>query len=259
MNTLSILYRVFYDKKLAVDFIKNGTGRGGKVLFVLAVVAALRVAVYAFGVTDSLKNLPVSEMAKDIPEIVFKNDRIISPVDYYAVYSDEKQSIGFVLDTTSALFVPSGDRSIVMRKDALVFQDKGEVRILPYQKLLQGKSLTLNRENMEPAFKAAVDSLRMTFPPVLFALAVPVIFVWYVLFSYFYGGMSYLMTYAMRRELQYDERIRLAVLSMMPCEILNILAALTDVNIRLGGGAGVLLTLIYMFCFLKEEKEAKTV
>ena len=120
MNTLSILYRVFYDKKLAVDFIKNGTGRGGKVLFVLAVVAALRVAVYAFGVTDSLKNLPVSEMAKDIPEIVFKNDRIISPVDYYAVYSDEKQSIGFVLDTTNALFVPSGDRSIVMRKDAKI-------------------------------------------------------------------------------------------------------------------------------------------
>ena len=71
--------------------------------------------------------------------------------------------------------------------------------------------------------------------------------------------MSYLMTFALHREPAYDERIRLAVLSMMPWTVLNALATLLGVNIRFGVASGLLLTLIYMFCFLKEERETKTV
>ena len=90
MNFFSMLYRVFYDKKLATEFIKNGKGRGGKVLFVLAVFVAFSVAVRAFLTVDALKDLPVSEMTKNMPEIVFENNKIVSPENYYASFRTGK-------------------------------------------------------------------------------------------------------------------------------------------------------------------------
>ena len=146
-----------------------------------------------------------------------------------------------------------------MRKDALIVQNGNETRILPYQKLLNGENLTITRDVMTELFQKIINSLRMTLPPVLFMLILPVLFLWYIILSYFYGVMSYLMTFALHREPAYDERIRLAVLSMMPWTVLNALATLLGVNIRFGVASGLLLTLIYMFCFLKEERETKTV
>ncbi len=259
MTVFSMLYRVFYDKKLASEFIKNGQGRGGKVLFVLAVFVALSIAIRTFLTVDALKELPVSEMTENMPEIVFENNKIVSPENYYASFSDKENKVVFVFDTTDAPYSLSDKIGVFMRKDALIFQDKNETRILSYQKLLNGENLTLTRAVMEDLFRKIIDSLRKALPPVLFVLVVPALFVWYIVLSYFYGAMSYLMTYALHLEPAYDERIRLAVLSLMPWTVLNALATLLGVNIRFGAASGLLLTLIYMFCFLKEEREPKTV
>ena len=259
MNFFSMLYRVFYDKKLATEFIKNGKGRGGKVLFVLAVFVAFSVAVRAFLTVDTLKDLPVSEMTKNMPEIEFENNKIVSPENYYASFSDRENKVVFAFDTTENPLSFSDKTGIFMRKDALIVQNGNETRILPYQKLLNGENLTITRDVMTELFQKIINSLRMTLPPVLFMLILPVLFLWYIILSYFYGVMSYLMTFALHREPAYDERIRLAVLSMMPWTVLNALATLLGVNIRFGVASGLLLTLIYMFCFLKEERETKTV
>ena len=259
MSAFSLLYRVFYDRKLASEFIKNGRKRGGKELFVLALFVAFSVAVRAFLTIDALKDLPVSEMTKNMPEIVFENDRIVSPENYYASFSDKEDKVVFEFDTTDAPLALSDKTGIFMRKDALIVQDGNETRILPYRKLLNGEKLSLTRDVMADLFQKIVVSLRVALPFVLFALFAPVLFLWYIVLSYFYGAMSYLMTFALRRELAYDERIRLAVLSMMPWTVLNASAALLGVNIRFGVASGLLLTLIYMFCFLKEEREPKTV
>lgn len=258
MNFFSMLYRVFYDKKLATEFIKNGKGRGGKVLFVLAVFVAFALSVRGFITLDALKSLSVSEMTKNMPEIVFQDYQIVSPENYYASFSDENKTISFVFDTASDTFVPPAGRGVFMGKKSLIVQDSGETRIIPYQKLLKVGNLTVSRESMTAFVQKTIDSVRMFLPPFMFVLALPVLFVWYTLLSYFYGTMSYLMTYALRRELEYDERIRLSVLSLMPWMVLNALATLLHVNIRFGLASGVLLTLIYMFCFLKEEKDGKT-
>ena len=258
MNLFSMLYRVFYDKKLAVEFIKNGTGRGGKVLFVLAVFVALTLSARGFLTVNALKELPVSEMTKNMPEIVFQDYKIVAPENYYAAFSDEQKTVSFVFDTSDA-FVPPAGRGVYMSKDALIIQDTGETRIIPYQKMLTVKDLTVSREAMTAFVQRLIDAVRTFLPPIMFVVIAPVLFAWYILLSYFYGTMSYLMTYALRRELEYDERIRLSVLSLMPWMVLNALAALLDVNIRFGLASGVLLTLIYMFCFLKEEKDVKTV
>ena len=259
MNFFSMLYRVFYDKKLAVEFIKNGTGRGGKVLFVLAVFVALTLSARGFMTVNALKELPVSEMTKNMPEIVFQDYKIVAPENYYAAFSDEQKTVSFVFDTTSDSLVPPAGRGVFMGKEALIVRDSGETRIIPYQKMLSVKDLTVSRESMTAFVQKLIDAVRTFLPPVMFVVIAPILFVWYILLSYFYGAMSYLMTYALRRELGYDERIRLSVLSLMPWMVLNALAALLDVNIRFGLASGVLLTLIYMFCFLKEEKDVKTV
>lgn len=256
MSVFSLLYRVFYDKNLATDFMRNGTGRGGKALFALSVLIALMVSVQIFLTMSQLMELPVEKITGSLPDIVIKNDQIVEPENYYSTYSDPEKNIYFILDTFSDKVVlpkepPVG---IYMSKNSLVIQSGNEFRALPFKKLLKGKTLILNQEKMEQIFKTTMQALRNVLPFVFFILLIPGMFLFYVITSYFYGLMSYLMTYAMRRELGYDERMRLAVLSMTPWTILNALASLLGVHIRFGFASGLLLTLIYMFCFLKEDR-----
>ena len=259
MNVFSTLYRVFYDKKLAVEFIKNGKGHGGKMLLVLALFTALAIAVRGYFEVGALKNLPVSEITENMPEIVFENNKIVSPENYYASFSDEEKTVSFAFDTTDEPFMPSSVNGLFVRKDALISQNNGEIRIIPYRNSLNGKKLKITRESVRALFPKIVDGMQTAVPFVFVAVLTPAYFLWYIVLSYFYGGMSYLMTYALRRKLEYDERLRLSVLSLMPWAVLNALATFMNINIRFGTASGLLLTLIYMFCFLKEEKGVPTV
>lgn len=256
MNVFSTLYRVFYDKKLAVEFIKNGHGRGGKMLLVLAFFVALSVAVRGFFNVGALKNLPVSEITENMPEIVFENDEIVSPENYYASFSDEAKTVNIVLDTRDEPFIPSSADGVFTRKNAVIRLNNGEIRIISYRPFSKGKSLKVTRESVLELFPKVVDVMQIISPLVVLVGVTPFYFLWFAVLSYFYVGMSYLMTYALRRKLEYDERHRLSVLSLMPWAVLNALATFLNVNIRFGTASGLLLTLIYMFCFLKEEKDA---
>ena len=64
------------------------------------------------------------------------------------------------------------------------------------------------------------------------------------------------MTSSMKIRLQWSERIRLSVLSVLPAGIINALGVLFNVRVRLDLIC-LVVTVVYLYCFLKDGQKRK--
>lgn len=253
----SFLYRVFYDRTLFGSFVKNGKGYGLKPLFVLTLFVAFCLSVRIFLIFSAVTPRLVDKIAEQLPEIVIEKGKIVSPKEYEYSYVFSNQNVFFVFDTTEEPLKlknlpPNG---IYITSDALVSVNADKIRRIPFVQLLNGKDLILNQTNMRQWGNEMVSLFRFMVPPLLFFFSIPGAFSLYFLVCVCYAVISYLMTHITGKNLSWDQRMRLAALSVMPVYILNAAGFLLGCSFQLGR-IGIFITLIYMFCFLKDGDNA---
>ena len=259
VQMFSFLYRVFYDRTLFASFVKNGRGYGLKLLFVLTLFVALCLSVKIFFVFSVITPQMISRLAAQLPEVVITQGKIVSPEGYKYSYIFADQKTFFVFDTTRE---PPGlkdlpESGIYITSDAMLFVNKGKIRRFPFVQLLNGKDLILDQVGIQQQSRQLIPLFRFVVPLLLFLFCIPGQFSLYFLLSVFYAAVSYFMTYFLAKNLSWDQRMRLAALSIMPAYVLNTVAILLNLNIMfLLGRFGALITFIYMFCFLKDDDAA---
>lgn len=257
MRAFSLLYRVFYDKKLSKDYIKNGQGWGGLPLLAMAVFFALILSLKVFLMLSLLAQEDIESVARQAPDIVVEKGQIISPENYSFMYISKDNEIFFVFDTTgsSIQFNKLPRRGIYLSKNTITSVSPREIRSVPLNKILSFSDFELNQENMLPLFERVISTLRIAIPPTLFIIWIPLIFIFYIFTAVFYMLISFAVTAIMQRDdISMNHRMRLSVLSIMPAYIFNAVASVLSLNIHLGMVGTALMTLVFMFCFLKEEQ-----
>lgn len=257
MQAFSLLYRVFYDRTLGFSYVRNGKGFGLKPLVVLSVFISFLVSAKVFFLFSMITPETIARISAQMPEIVVQNGIITSPKDYMYTYIAPKEDVFFVFDTTRDLpdlkELPS--KGVYITARSLYSVNEKDSRPLPLDKLFRGGNFVLNQDNMHKTMESLFGYFRNFSPAIVFFLFIPGIFFMYLLVMCFYAGVSYLMTLLLKTNMPFENRLRLAALSLMPVYILNALASVGGLHIRLGY-SGILITLIYMYCFFRESETA---
>ena len=253
----SYLYRVFYDRTLFVSFVKNGKGYGLRTLFILTLFVAFCLSIKIFLIFSAVTPQRISQITSQLPEIIIENGKIVSPKAYEYSYIFPDQKIFFVFDTTEEPLKlknlpPNG---IYITSDALISVSLDKIKRIPFVQLLNGNDLILNQANMQQLGNEMIPVLRMIIPPLFFVFCLPGAFSVYFFVSLFYVVISYLMTSFMGKQLNWEQRMRLSALSVMPIYILNAVGFLLGSSFQLGR-LGIMMTLFFMFCFLKDDDQS---
>lgn len=255
MQAFSLLYRVFYDRMLGPGYVRNGKGFGLKPLVVLSVFIAFLVALKVFFLFSMITPETIARISSQMPEIVVQNGVITSPKDYMYTYVSPEEDVFFVFDTANALPNLNGlpSKGVYITSRSLYSINEKDTRLVPLDRLFRGGNFILNQENMQKTLESLFVYFRNFSPIVVFFLFIPGVFFMYLLVLCFYTAVSFLMTLLAKTDMPFENRLRLAALSLMPVSILNALASVAGLHIRLGY-SGILITLIYMYCFFRESE-----
>lgn len=249
----SFLYRVFYDRTLSIAYVKNGRGYGLKLLLVLTVFGAFCFSLRLFWLFSSVPSRLIDGFIAQMPQIVFEKGQIIAPENQRFSYISENGRIFFVFDTTSGPInlkdLPS--TGIYVTKDALLTIRRKEMRRIPFIKVLNDFNLVLNQENMRSAIDEAISLSKMILPPLMFIFYIPGIFGAYFFMSLISFLLSFLVTQTVKTEIAWEQRLRLAVLSVAPASVIGGIGMVCNTSYS-PGIMSIVIILTYMYCFLKD-------
>lgn len=254
----SFLYRVFYDRTLFSSYIKKGKGFGLKPLFVLTVFAAFCVAVRLFWLLSFFPVQPIDEFVSKVPHIVFEKGVITFPEDERHTFLFNGGRFFFVFDTTknpvSLKDLPS--TGIYVTSDAIVTVRDSERHRIPFIKIFEKTDVSLDETELRTGITQTVSMLKFLLPPLMFLFCMPGIFCAYFVLMLIIAAFSFLMTQAVKMPMPFEARMRLAALSVMPASIINMASLISGANFHFGM-FGMLVALIYMYCFLKDGQTVK--
>lgn len=257
MSVFPLLYKVFYDRKAVSEIIENGKGRCGKVLFALAFFIAVLICVRVYAALGEPGEKMAAEVSAQLPRVVFENGEITEPENFFLRFEPDRKDVFFVMDTTdgkpAAVLSDLPSSGFYVTKKAFILKNGGKIRMISF-KDLNIADMTLEREDLSGFFIRFVRALRKTTVFVSFAVLLPLLFLQYVLYSYVVSLFSFAFSSALKTEIAYDKRVRMSALALMPAVILNETAVFAGAGFRLNWWLGLVLTLIYLFCFMKESE-----
>ena len=253
----SFLYRVFYDRSLFSVYIEKGKGNGIKILLILTLFTAFCFALRLFWLFSLIPPQLIDEFITQAPEITMENGIITAPENHHYSYISEKGRIFFVFDTTGEPInlknlPPTG---IYITTDAIITVRQGELRRFPFIKVLNDANFSLDQNNIRTAVEESLSLSRMFVPPVMFFFCIPGVFSAYFFMSLFSLAASFIMTRFVKVPLTFQQRTRLAVLSLMPAAELNALSITFNISTSFEV-FNIAIILIYMFCFLTDGQKA---
>jgi hypothetical protein len=251
VNPVALLYRSFYDRSLARIYVREGHGIGLTVLFVLslliAVVYAVRTVFYVAAVTPET----FTQITANLPEIHIQNGEIVAPKNFFQRIQ-VGDDVHVTLDTTNnpSLIKDASPNEIYISNDAVQFIKGQKVELMPLKQLLGKDNVVITQENVNEFLNDAADESAIILPSFVFLLAVPVMFLKYVVLTYFMALFSYIVTFFSGPEMPFEERMRLAVLAVLPAFVFNLVIGAVLGQYFLGFGLGVLISLFYLFFYL---------
>ena len=254
----SFLYRVFYDRTLFSVYVEKGKGYGVKPLLVLTLFAALCLSVRLFWTFFSFTPKAVDEFISKIPQIVFEKGEIVAPENERYSYVSEEAGFFFVFDTTKNPVDVTGlpDTGIYMTADSLVTVRRNQMHRVPLVRIFEKSDFALDQNNIRSGIEETLSLLKLFMPPVMFLFCMPGIFCAYFIMTVLGVFLSFFMTQRMKMPLKWEQRMRLAALSVMPAGIINVTASLLGVGFRLGWFEIVIVAL-FMYCFLKDGRKVE--
>ena len=256
--SMSLLFRSFYDRFLAEGYIRSGHGIGFSPLFVLAVLSAVVYAIYSLLLLNAFAPEIVTEKITGLPTIEIRDGQIVQPENFFQRFS-LGNGVHVTLDTTSnaeAIKDPSPNE-IYISKNGVQFIKGQKLELMPLKKLLGTDDMTITAENITDFVSRISAKMAMVLPSLVFLISVPVLFLKYCILTYLTALVSYLMTFFSGTSLHFEERMRLAAVSVLPVLVFNFFFGTLFGLFDLGVFAGVVVVLIYLYFYISQMSEKK--
>ncbi len=245
---LKLLFKSFYDKSLPVCFVRSGHGVGLTPLFVLSVLSALTCAVGALIAVVSFSPESVAERVKDLPAFEIKNGKIVSPENFVRGF-DLGGGLRLTVDTAakSDERTEAAPNEIRISADGVSFVKGHRVDLMPLNEFLETDNVTVTAQNVADFARAVAAGMTYTLPPVVLAIAVPVLFFKYVFLTYLLALFTYAATLFSKTSLPFEARMRLAAISALPVFVFDFVFDSLLGLFGAGAFAGVAVTLVYLW------------
>ena len=257
--SISLLFRSFYDKLLAEDYIRSGHGIGFSPLFILAVLSALAYAIYSIFVLNAFVPEMVTEKIVDLPTIEIRDGKIVQPENFFQRFA-LGNGVHLTLDTTadSETIKDPSPNEIYISKSGVQFVKGQKIELMPLSKLLGKDNMTITAENITEFISRVAGEMTIILPSMIFLIAVPFLFLKYVVLVYLLALFSYILTLFSKMSMPFESRMRLASVSAIPVFVFNFFFGMIFGLFTLGAIAGTILTLIYLYFYISQlppEKE----
>ena len=256
---MSLLFRSFYDKLLAENYVSNGHGIGFSVLFLLAVLSALVHGVYTMFFLGTFSPELITEKITDFPTIEIRDGKIVQPENFFQRFS-LGNGVHVTLDTTdnSEIIKDPSPNEIYISKNGVQFVKGQKLELMPISKLLGTDNVTITAQNVTDFVQKTADDMIFILPIFVFLIAIPILFFKYAILIYVLALFSYLATLFSPLSLHFESRMRLATVSAIPVLVFNFLFATVFGLFNLGIIAGVLITLVYLYFHLSRLTAAQS-
>ena len=256
--SMSLLFRSFYDKLLAENYIRSGHGIGCSPLFILAVLSALVYAVYSIFILNTFVPEMITEKIVDLPTIEIRDGKIVQPENFFQRFA-LGNGVHLTLDTTedSEMIKDPSPNEIYISKSGVQFVKGQRVELMPLSKLLGTDNITITAENITDFVTQAAREMTVILPSLVFLIAVPFLFLKYVILVYLLALFSYIMTLFSKTSLPFEARMRLSAVSAIPVFVFNFFFGTLFELFTLGVVAGMILTLIYLYFYISQLPQAK--
>ena len=251
--SLSLLFRSFYDKLLSEKYIHSGHGIGFSPLFVLSVLSAVVYALYAVIFLSALSPEFITEKIVDLPTIEIRDGEIVKPENFFQRFP-LGNGIHLTLDTTDNVEIiqdPSPNE-IYVSKNGVQFIKGQKVELMPLKKLLGSDNVTITAQNITEFVTKLSREMKVVLPMITFFIAVPVLFLKYVVLVYLLALVSYVMTFFLKTPMHFENRMRLAAVSAIPVFVFNFFFGTVFELFTLGIIGGTIVTLIYLYFYISQ-------
>lgn len=248
----SLLKHCFYDKGLFEKYVKQGKGVG---FLVLLIAAALTAVVFCVKVAWIFANIPESDISRfceQFPEMAVSGGEIISETPIVQTLPALVPHILLAVDTKAneqdAVNFPAG---VYLMKRALTIVDTNrQVQKIPLKNIFGEKPLKITPENAHAFLTEFIPYIKKTIPVAFFIVTTPVFFIRLILTAYLLSFISFALSMGLNVTLSFEERLRLAVLSLLPAALYSLVLNIFSYRFFGGFTTVVLISLAYMLFFM---------
>lgn len=251
--SMSLLFKSFYDKLLAENYIVSGHGIGFSPLFLLSVLSGLVYAIYSVFLLNSFVPEVISEKIVDLPTIEIRNGEIVQPENFFQRFS-LGNGVHLTLDTTETaeMVKDPSPNEIYISKNGVQFVKGQRIELMPLNKFLGADNVTITAQNITDFVTQVADGMAFVMPMFVFLIAIPLLFLKYVVVVYFLALFSYVLTFFSKKHLHFEERMRLAAVSAIPVFVFNFFFSTLLGILSLGIIGGVILALAYLYFYIAQ-------
>lgn len=252
MEAIKLLYRSFYDKSLFPDFIIRGKELGVKALCFLSLLIAVVTTGVLYSNVSKLSFQPLQTLVEGIPALTIKDGEIQESVIVTKDIMSNSDDFFMIVDTVSE--TPQLDNLpdtgiYVFKKGVLASAGNRAHSFLFKDFVPEDKTVVVDQAFFRNIFDQAKSVLKTVLIPVSFFS------VW---FLSFWGALnllllavvvSYVFSAVMKKHPPLDQRVRAALVSLLPPLVLSVIAGFSGVFIP--QTLYVVIGMIYMYLHFK--------
>mgnify|MGYP002515587282 FL=1 len=249
--SLSLLFRSFYDRDLSEKYVVSGHGIGFVPLFVLSVIAAVIYAVYSLILINAFSPEIITQRITDLPDIQIENGQIVQPENFFGRYQIG-DGLHLTIDTASGdeTVKDPSPNEIYVSKNGIQFVKGQKVELMPLNKLFGTDNLSITKDSISDFVVQSAGKMMFVLPAFVLSLAIPLLFLKYVILTYILALVSYAATFFYKNGVPFEVRMRLGAVSAIPVFVFNLIFGILLGLFELGAIAGTIVSLIYMLYYV---------
>ncbi len=237
-----------------LNYIQNTNGIGAKYILIFSIIIAIFTTT-AFRLSQNSLPERLQNTANQLLPIKIEDGTIVSPEDAIKVAtlelfenakSDEKLRI-YLNTTVDSLDTRKLTQGIYITRKAVYTIAPRQVRTTYLE-----SSFDIPAADYRPFFEKTLNYTTL----VVFIFTAPILFITYFLFCLFYSWCASLIAGFLKRKTDFDMRMRISVMTMLPLKLLSYL--LSTIGISLSSFTMFIVTLFcisLMIMKLPEEKK----
>ncbi|MBR1945700.1 MAG: DUF1189 family protein [Alphaproteobacteria bacterium] len=252
-SSLTLLFRSFYDKLLAENYIRSGHGIGFSPLFVLSVLSGMIYAISSVFFLKAFAPEVITEKIVDLPTIEVRDGQIVRPENFFQRFA-LGNGVHLTLDTTTdaEIIKDPSPNEIYISKNGVQFIKGHKVELMPLKKLFGTDNITITAQNITDFVNKITNEMSVVIPSLMFLISIPLLFFKYGVLVYLLALFSYVMTLFSKKPMHFEARMRLATVSALPVFVFNFFFDTMFGLFGLSGIVGIIITLIYLYFYIAQ-------
>jgi predicted Zn finger-like uncharacterized protein len=238
----------FYSKSMYRDACFCWKGSGFAYLFLLLAVCWMPSLVkFHLMISKSIRK-DLAPIISQIPQITITNGMASVDVPQpYTIKSPETKKAIFVIDTTGKIntLKEADARGLITKKEIIIQKNDLETRSFSFKSI---DHLIVNQQKVAGWSEMARKYSAITFYP----FAVAGSFVFRIIQMLLYAVIGLMFASWCRSKISYDCLLRLSIVAVTPCIIINTILGVAGVTVPFAGLWSFLITMLYLFIGVKE-------